>query len=534
MNLSRRAVLQQGFGKQAEMATAVINAPLPDPPPLAVIALNRMGFGPRPGDVNAFNNLGATDEERLNTYIEQQLDPNTIDDSILENILANNNFTTLNETLSEAWSIHTADGVDYAFRTRPVLETEYAAFNRAIYSERQLVELLADFWHNHFNVFGWDYTIAPTFGSWDRDVIRTHLLGNFRDMLEAVAKHHAMLYYLDNYRNTRDGPNENWARELFELHALGAENYLGVMRQSEVPGYPDNPIGYVDDDVYEATRCFTGWTYDNDTREFVYMDDDHDRFQKTILGQFFPPDQAAQQDGLQVLDLVAYHPGTARYICRKLCRRFIADDPPETLVQSAAQVFIDNQQDPEQLKKVTRHILRALLTEEVWGKKVKRPFETVTSALRATNGTFIFRPDDDLIGSFRWYYGHTGQPLFQWRAPNGYPDKQQSWLSTTTLIMRWRLINWLIGRTDADDNYYIDIFGDTPDHIRSARQLSNHWAAYMTGYTINATTRRNMRDFMAQGINFDLPLDLDNDPALQQRLRGMVALGLMSPDFHWR
>ena len=139
-------------------------------------------------------------------------------------------------------------------------------------SRRQLAEVLADFWHNHFNVYGPDSWAAPVWSHWDRVVIRGNALGNFRTMLGQVAEHPAMLYYLDNYTNTSAGPNENWARELFELNTLGAENYLGVKRQADVPvDGAGAPTGYVDDDVFEATRCFTGWTFDFDTGLFDFQ-----------------------------------------------------------------------------------------------------------------------------------------------------------------------------------------------------------------------------------------------------------------------
>ena len=166
------------------------------------------------------------------------------------------------------------------------------------HSERQLVQVLSDFWFNHFNVFPEDVLVRSVFSHYEQDVIRAHVLGNFREMLEAVATSPAMLFYLDNVASRNSGPNENFSRELFELHTLGSENYLGVGLQREVPqDEAGNPIGYVDADVFEATRCFTGWSFDDDVGAFLYRSDWNDRFQKNVLGRFFPQDQPPLQDG---------------------------------------------------------------------------------------------------------------------------------------------------------------------------------------------------------------------------------------------
>ncbi|MGD9253679.1 MAG: DUF1800 family protein, partial [Holophagae bacterium] len=283
---------------------------LPSPPLAAVIALNRMGFGPRPGDVTDFVSLGGNDAARLEAYVDQQLNPAGIDDSACSVRIAAAGFTTLNKSQAQLWQDHVEADVSWSERMQPYFEVERLTFLRAVHSKRQLVEVLADFWHNHFNVYGYEYWIGPLWSYWDRDVIRANLLGNFRQMLGAVAASPCMLYYLDNYTNTSAGPNENWARELFELHTLGAENYLGVKRQIDVPvDGTGNPIGYVDDDVFEATRCFTGWTFDFDTGLFEYHSEYHDHFQKTVLGSYLPPNQAALADGQDVLDAVAFHPG---------------------------------------------------------------------------------------------------------------------------------------------------------------------------------------------------------------------------------
>jgi len=502
-------------------------------PSLGVIAMNRMAFGPRPGDLAAFAALGSTDEARLDAYIEQQLDPDSIDDSDLEARLAKAGLVTLELSLDRLWSEYMKQEMGERNRSLPMLETERAAFLRAIYSERQLAEVLADFWHNHFNVDGWMFIVSSVFVHYDRDVVRRHMLGNFREMLEAVATSTAMLYYLDNFTNSRAGPNENWARELLELHTLGAEHYYGVARQSDVPRDSEGrPIGYVDDDVYEATRCFTGWTFGEDGL-FAYRDDWHDRFQKTVLGEYMPADQEALRDGRDVLDIVAAHPGTAVYVCRKLCRRLIDDQPPEAVIQSAAQVFYEQRDAPDQLTQIVRHILQSEAFRSTWGKKIKRPFEAIVSAMRVTSADWTLSFDEEKANSFFWLYDGIGQPLYDWLTPDGYPDMKEDWIGTTSLVMRWRMMNWLLDVKDGDD-YRTDVLGQTPAAVRSPVALADYWIDRILGRAMSAQGRERVVELMAQGRNPDFDLPLDGDVAVQDRLRSMVGLILMSPEFQER
>ncbi len=503
-------------------------------PPLAVIALNRMGFGPRPGDLEAFDTLGATDEARLQAYVDQQLDPASIDDSALDTRLAAAGYTTLGKGAAQLWADHVTPDPPWEVRMRPVAESERAVFLRAVHSRRQLVEVLADFWHNHFNVYAWEYSTGPLWVSYDRDVIRGHMLGNFRAFLEAVATSVPMLYYLDNYTNSNGGPNENYARELCELHGFGAENYLGVLRQNLVPEENGVPVGYVDDDVYEATRAFTGWTIDWDTGQFMYRVDWHDRFQKNVLGVFLPADQPDLRDGRDVLDAIAAHPGTARFIARKLCRRLIADEPPQSVVDAAAAVFSAQQAAPDQLAQVVRTILLSPELATTWGEKVKRPFELAVSALRATGAELDLRLGHGTSDTFMWLYGQTGQLPFRWRPPNGYPDFKEDWLSTTPLLMSWRLINWLVDETDGSvtgNPHIIDAVGQTPVHVRTATELVDFWSQRLLGRALCAAERQEVLDFMAAGRNPDLDLPVTTDEDVQERLRSMLGLLLISPEF---
>jgi len=505
------------------------------PPSAAVIALNRMGFGPRAGDIAAFNALGGTDAERMLAYVNQQVAPQFIDDSACDARINAAGFTTLNKSQAQLWLDHVEADVSGSERMRPFYEIERLTFLRGVHSRRQLQEVLADFWHNHFNVYGYDYWCGPLWVHYDRDVIRANIFGNFRQMLGAVAKSPCMLYYLDNYTSSSAGPNENYSRELVELHTLGAENYLGVMRQTDVSLDGDGyPMGYVDDDVFETTRCFTGWTFDFDTGLFEYRVDWHDKWQKNVLGSFIPANQGELQDGNDVLDTLAYHPGTARHIARKLCRRLISDDPPQTVVDTAAAIFHQGRFHEFQLYEVVRTILLSDEFLTTWGEKIKRPFEIAVGTMRATDAQFTFALDEGEFDSFLWQYDQTGQPLFSWRAPNGYPDVREDWQSATPRVMSWRLCNWLLDVEDDSDHHYADVVAQTPGSVRTANEIADFWIDRVLGRSMPAADRPKIVEFMAQGHNpnFDLPLDTDWDT--QERLRSMVALICMSPTFLWR
>ena len=521
---------------------------LPALAPAAVVALNRMGFGPRPGHIAQFNGLGANDTERMAAYVAQQLDPEAIDDSLMEARIAAANFASVGLSedpdtyLAILWDWYVNDNAPGGENSSAIPRDELvrASMIRAIYSKRQLLQVLADFWHNHFNVYidvsSWVRASMPHLDL----LIRNHALGNFRVLLEEVAKSTAMLRYLDNYTNSNAGPNENFSRELFELHTLGAENYLGVMQQNEVPPDGDGfPLGYVDADVFESTRCFTGWSFSNgtgadgDTGLFYYRPEWHDRFQKFILGDFIPADQTDMKDGRDVLDALASHPGTGRHLARKLCQRFISDNPPQSVVDAAAAVFTEQWQAADQIKQVVETILLSDEFLSTWGQKIKRPYEIAVSAMRAGGSTFTPGVDSGDTNSFIWRYDGTGQRLFGWPAPNGYPDVRGAWKSMTPRVMSWRLCGWLVEFRDDLDNYYMDGVAQTPVDVRSANDLVDFWSDRILGRALELDDREEVVQFMAQGINPEFDLNLDDDDT-RERLRSMVGLLFMSPEFLWR
>ena len=312
------------------------------------------------------------------------------------------------------------------------------------------------------------------------------------------------------------------------------------MQQNQVPvDGQGRPIGYVDADVFESTRCFTGWSFangtsgDGDTGLFHYRPEWHDRFQKTVLGTFMPQDQPDMKDGQDVLDALASHPGTGRYIARKLCQRFISDDPPQSVIDTAAALFTAQWQAPDQIKQVVQTILLSDEFLTTWGEKIKRPYEIATSALRAGKTNFVPGVDSGDTNSFFWRYDGAGQRLYGWPAPNGYPDAKGAWKSMTPRVMSWRLCGWLIDFTDDFDNFYVDPLAQTPGHRRTANELADFWIQRILGRSMELEDRQEIVQFMAQGINPDFDLNL-NDEDTQERLRSMVGLIFMSPEFLWR
>jgi uncharacterized protein (DUF1800 family) len=297
---------------------------------------------------------------------------------------------------------------------------------RAILSNRQLEEQMVDFWYNHFNVFldkGADRYLVPTY---EREAIRPHVLGKFRDLLEATAKSPAMLFFLDNWEsvgpasaqrrgNTRRpvrGLNENYARELMELHTLGVDG------------------GFTQKDVTEVARCFTGWTIRPPRQggDFFYNDRVHDKGEKTVLGVKIPAG-GGQDDAEKVLDILARHPSTARFISKKLAQRFVADDPPQKLIDKMARTFRDKNGD---IREVMKTMLESdeFFAQAAYRAKVKTPFEMIVSAVRAT-GVQV-----DFAFPLARQIADLGEPLYRKLEPTGYSDANSEWVNSAALLAR--------------------------------------------------------------------------------------------------
>ncbi len=466
--------------------------------------LNRLSFGPTRAEMNDFIAMGSTDDQRLTNWVDQQLAWQTVNDNTFQSRLNQSSYQTLNWSLPTLWNnlrTNRADGVDSRLSVR---ETARIKLARAVHSRRQLLEVLADFWHDHFSLNGWDGYARYTMTSWDRDVIRPdgnpartgHLFGNFRQMLVRSSQHPAMLYYLDNYVNTDDRPNENYAREIIELHTLGAMHYVSLGNPDTIPRITINlpwgtngadipvPVAenYVDDDIYAAMRMLTGWKVkDNENREsanfqntgeWYFYEAWHDKFEKTILGVRWRSFDPAPDDIYQFLDLIAYHPGTALHIASKLCRRFVSEaaadlgnavpatllQPPgtnEPLVLRVARTFYDNRYAADQLSRTYRTLFLSPEFKDMShaGTKLKRPFELAASSLRACESDFFpqYVPgslyDESYYILERNLYFAGNQP-YRWGSPDGYPDRNDYWENPVTLIKAWRTIDYMADHYD--------------------------------------------------------------------------------------
>jgi uncharacterized protein (DUF1800 family) len=497
-----------------------------------VHVLNRLGFGARPGDVERVKATG------LENYINQQLNPEKISDTVAENKVRDLN--VLNMTTAELYEKFPQPGqllrqlqargklpADLAEarenrvkggknststempsaempskemkrdsmpstemapnparnnqnpppgnpleneKYRQVLQDYYrenglqqpqrimaelhaSRILRAVYSERQLQEVMVDFWTNHFNVFagkGADRWLLP---SYDRDTIRPNALSKFSTLLQATAQSPAMLFYLDNFQSVspnananrgrgllqqlraeqrpqqqRRGINENYARELMELHTLGVDG------------------GYTQKDVQEVARCFTGWTIfqprggaaavnammgegaRRNAGTFFFNQRVHDDGEKIVLGHKIPAGGGIK-DGLMVLDILAHHPSTAKFIATKLVRHFVSDNPPQALVDRAAATFTKSDGDIRETLK-TIFFSKEFNSTESYRAKIKRPFELVVSAMRTLGAETNGGPQ-----THQWI-ARMGEPLYGFQTPNGYSDAAESWVNTGALLER--------------------------------------------------------------------------------------------------
>ena len=429
--------------------------------------LNRLAFGARSGDAERVRAVG------VDRWIALQLTPSRIDDAAAEQLVGhyetlNANTADLVETFRQVQEARRreqmqlrADGDTAASKRdarrdaladdpqlrdlvrraqRVVGDVQSAKLARAVVSERQLDEVMVDFWENHFSVYSGKGQTRLFLASYDRDVIRPFALGRFRDLLGAVAKSPAMLFFLDNWQSAADsmhptlaavrgsrprpfglagrpaqprrarGLNENYARELMELHTLGVDG------------------GYSQKDVIEVARALTGWTMNPRDGAFVFRPEMHDAGTKVVLGHTLPAGRGID-DGEDVLDIVARHPSTARFIATKLVRHFVSDSAPPALVNRCAGVFTKTDGD---IRETMRCIVTSpeFFSRAAYRAKVKTPFEVVASALRAMNA------QPDTTPRTAQLVARLGQPIFGRQTPDGWPDRGDAWMNTGAILNR--------------------------------------------------------------------------------------------------
>jgi uncharacterized protein (DUF1800 family) len=401
-------------------------------------------------------------------------------------------------------------------------ELQMSRILRAVYSERQLQEVLVDFWTNHFNVYANKGADRWLLISYDRDTIRPHTLGKFADLLRATAESPAMLFYLDNFQSVspnatqqrplqqrldrnpramtsdpqnqrpqqqqqRRGINENYARELMELHTLGVEG------------------GYTQKDVQEVARCFTGWTIfaprgagvaaqamtdgrrlemlRENAGKFFFNPRVHDDGEKVVLGQKIPAGGGVK-DGLRVLEILAHHPATAKFVATKLVRHFVADEPPAALVDRAAQTFLKSDGDIREVLK-TIFFSPEFNSTDAYRAKIKRPFELAISAARTVGAETNGGP------GFHQWIARMGQPLYGFQTPNGYSDVAEDWVNTGALLERMNFTLALVSNRIPGTRVNLGSFvGDmSVSKSMDKEKLLNRFVSMIVGGEISVKTR---------------------------------------------
>lgn len=465
---------------------------LPAPGALALL-LGRIGCGARETEWVRANALG------FDAYLDEQLAPQTIPDGGLEAALAAR-LPTL--------ALDVPALVDYADDPMrqfvPASELIAATLARQLLSPRQLYETMVEFWSNHFSVFLLDGPVRFFKTFEDRVAIRPHALGRFRDLLKASARSPAMLFYLDNYANAVGVANENYARELMELHALGAGG------------------GYDEADVREVARAFTGWTINVRAADgFAFTPLRHDFGAKTVLGQNLPAGQGIA-DGEAVLEALAAHPSTARFVSTKLARRFVADDPPPALIERMAAEFTATDGD---IVAVLRLMFRSGEFAASADQKFKRPVELVLSAVRVTGARVV----GDYIRTLSTQLSAMGQVPFQWDPPDGYPDAKAYWLNTTALLNRW---NFGFALAEGRFAPFIQIDESAlAGSARSAAELVDRLAARLLRRTLDPVDREALIVYAAAGAAPDATL---TKTAREQATIALVGALLASDYFQYR
>jgi len=410
----RQLEVQSGVRTKAAEAPTVqtIKGPPLTDREKVVHVLNRLAFGPRPGQVDKVLAEGGWEK-----WVDQQLAPDSVNDAALDDELPQK-FPWVKMTLQQ---IKEKYPLKYQQQYHPELRTglRNEVLTRAAESNRQFKEVMVDFWRNHFFV-NQPSQDAPT-RSWtaidyEENVIRKHAFGKFKNMLFASATHPAMLEYLDNYSSKANAWNENYAREVMELHTLGADR------------------GYTEQDVLELSKVLTGWTYDKDLH-FTFRQDWHQGGTKKVLGRVIP---GGQQGGEQALYMLATHPNCAEFISMKLCRYLVNDNPPPALVRKVAVVFRDTQGD---LPKVYRAILTSpeFMERANYRAKFKTPFEFTVSAIRATGAKLTDGTDTCAV------IAKMGEPIYDCDDPTGFYDTAEAWMDAGVLTSRWDYV-WKVAR----------------------------------------------------------------------------------------
>jgi hypothetical protein len=410
---------------------SVPSAPVGAEPSSAALenqVLARTGYGPDAWSQARIEAIGVA------AYIDEQLAPATLPDPMIDVLLATR--PTLSLGYEQLLAAYPLDGDRAAI---PLLELIEMKILRSVHSRRQLEQVLVDFWFDHFNVFAVDAITLHAVVPYERDAIRPHVLGRFEDMLRAVARSPAMLHYLDNDRSTREafvfmgesrGLNENFARELLELHTIGGDG------------------GFDQQDVIEVARAFTGWTIGPpalaEPGGFLFWNAAHDADAKSLMGGLAIPAGGGRDDGDRLIAWLATHPRTAQFLCTKLVVRFVDETAPPAPVEACANAFLAGGGD---LRAATRAVLSSpeFLDEARAGGKLKRPLQFVASLARASRMPVegIDLPDSTytLLDVLVRFLDLMGEPLYRAHPPTGFPDDSAHWASAGSFVSRLKLID---------------------------------------------------------------------------------------------
>ncbi len=446
--------------------------------------LNRTSFGPIPGQV------GMVVKQGIENYITEQLHPTNIEPQLLSLRLAP--LETLQLQSSELGD----ELLDEMIR-----QMQMACILRATYSPHQLRERMVDFWTNHFNIYARKGSSAYFKPHDDLEVIRKHALGSVHDLIRSSAHSPAMLQYLDNQVNRKKdehgaGANENYARELMELHTLGVHG------------------GYSQKDVQEVARCLTGWTVEgrflHRKGTFLYDDAQHDKGAKTVLGVKIPPG-GGQSDGDKVLDILVKHPATAKFISRKICRYFLGDQA-DTWSDRMAEIYLKTDGD------ITQMLRPMLLSDEIQtGTPIlKRPFDYAVSAMRALNAD-----TDGGIGIQR-HLNQMGQPLYQWPMPDGYPDRTSAW--TGSILARWNFASALCSE---------GVAGTSINWKRLEEKIPGKDPEKSTARLLELITASHSKDAPTSELSKKIVRHISKGGTGSPHMQ-IASLIVASPDFQWR
>ena len=437
--------------------------------------------------------------------------------------------TLTNDPADQLHCIDWQQGMDYAERTRPASEVIAASMIRAVHAPAQLREVMTQFWHDHFSVNSQKDELTAVFFPTHDAIMRNHAFGNFRVLLGEVARSPAMLYYLNNADSRASPANENWGRELLELHTLGAGNYLNDRYDDwkSVPGATDGLAqGYLDLDVYEVARAFTGWSvgdgrYVNEgvdapkTGRFHYIEAWHDPYQKRVLGIEFDPNRAPMEDGDQVMDILAAHPGTAKFITTKLIRRLLTDTPDPAIVDEIAKVFLAAKDAPDQMAQVIRAIVAHPSFAATPPSKLRRHFEFMVAMYRAT-GADITSTEN----GFQWQLIRAGWKQHEYGPPTGHPDTADKWTGASSLN---RLVDFAFYGHDDWFGVATADLGNVTSDSETIDQLVNRWAGRLGSAPADLADAMGL-DPSAQAA----ALSVDDRRGIAA---GAIAFAAISPEF---